>query len=129
MDKRHWHRLAVTLPAVLLLAAAATAAEAPETVAVFKIDRFEYRAGGGPDGFAWDAQGWIGDDDHKLRLELEGHGTVGRGDVEDAEIQLLYARRISDFWDAQIGIRHDVRPLPDQAQHRRVVAVLGGNGQ
>lgn len=114
MDKRHRLQIAVVAPAVLLLAATATAAEAPTTIAVFKVDRLEYRANGGPDAFAWDAQGWIGGDDHKLRLELEGHGTAGRGDVEDAEIQLLYARRISDFWDVQLGVRHDIRPLPDR---------------
>ncbi|MBM3488429.1 MAG: copper resistance protein B [Alphaproteobacteria bacterium] len=123
MDTGLLRRLAATLAAALLLASAATAADAPATIAVFKIDRLEYRAGGGPDGFAWDAQAWIGGDDHKLRLELEGHATVGRGEVEDAEVQILYARRISDFWDAQIGVRHDLRPRPD-----RTYGVIGLHG-
>ena len=32
------------------------------------------------------------------------------GDFEDAEVQALYSRYISKFWDAQIGVRYDLEP-------------------
>lgn len=58
----------------------------------------------------WDGEGWIGGDDEKAWLKTEGEWSDG--ELEDAEVQLLYSRAIAPFWDAQIGIRHDLRPDP-----------------
>lgn len=58
----------------------------------------------------WEGEGWIGGDVHKAWLKTEGEW--GDGDLEEAEVQLLYSRSIAAFWDAQIGIRHDFRPDP-----------------
>lgn len=59
----------------------------------------------------WDGEGWIGGDDEKIGLKTEGEWSNGK--LEDAEIQLLYSRTIAPLWDAQIGIRHDLRPDPE----------------
>ena len=45
------------------------------------------------------------------------------GKYEGAEVQLLYSRMISDFFDAQAGIRYDIKPEP-----RRAFFVLGLQG-
>jgi len=57
---------------------------------------------------AWDAQGWIGGDYNRFWWKSEG--SFADGDFEDAEVQALYSRYISKFWDAQIGVRYDLEP-------------------
>ncbi len=54
---------------------------------------------------AWDLDGWIGSDENKLWLKSEGERVSGV--LESAEVQALYGRNISAFWDAQIGLRQD----------------------
>lgn len=73
------------------------------------IDRLEYGAQPGPNVRNWDAQGWVGGDLNKFWLKTEGEDEPGRG-LERAELQLLYARRVSPFWHAQAGIRREGRP-------------------
>lgn len=43
--------------------------------------------------------------------------------MEEAEFQFLYSRMISEFWDVQAGVRHDVRPRP-----QTTYAVVGVQG-
>jgi len=77
------------------------------------LDRFEYRAKSGKDAWAWGAQGWWGGDTNKLWLKTEGEG-AWRGAAERADVQALYARRISPYWHAQAGVRQDARPTPSR---------------
>jgi len=56
----------------------------------------------------WDLDGWIGGDYNKLWLKSEGELLDGKS--EQAEFWAMYSRNISTFWDAQVGIRYDVRP-------------------
>ena len=56
----------------------------------------------------WDGDAWAGGDRHRAWLELEGEALDG--DVEEAEIQLLYSRPVADFWDVRIGLRQDFEP-------------------
>ena len=57
---------------------------------------------------AFDAQGWVGGDYNRFWWKAEGE--FADGDFEDAEVQALYSRYISKFWDAQIGVRYDLEP-------------------
>lgn len=78
-------------------------------------DRLEYRARDGRDGYLWDGQGWYGGDINKLWIKTEGEGTVGRK-LEDAEIQALWSRAITPWFDLQAGARQDYRPEgPDRS--------------
>jgi copper resistance protein B len=74
-----------------------------------------------------DAQAWLGKDLHKLWFKTDIEQTEGRerGDktTEAAELQALYSRAISPYWDLQLGLRHDQRPTPS-----RDWAVLGIQG-
>jgi copper resistance protein B len=72
-----------------------------------RADEFELRGQSGKDAFAWEAEGWAGTDDHKIALTSEGERLDG-GPTEKAEVQLLYRRLISDFFDLEVGARHDV---------------------
>jgi copper resistance protein B len=88
----------------------------------FEMDQLEYRSKNGRDTLNWDAQGWYGGDDHKAWLKTEGEKVRG-GKLENAEVQLLYSRRISEFFDLQMGARYDFRPEPE-----RGFAVFGVQG-
>ena len=79
----------------------------------FMVDQLEYRATDGTDYIAWDINGWIGNDDHKLAIKSEGEKPT-EGKLEKAEFQLLYRRPVSDFFDVEAGLRHDIRPDPDR---------------
>lgn len=56
----------------------------------------------------WEMDGWVGKDRDKLWLKSEGD--VTRDATERAEFWGLYSRAVSEFWDAQIGIRQDIQP-------------------
>lgn len=91
-------------------------------VVFFQADQFEYRAQDGKNNLKWDAQGWIGGDYEKVWLKTEGQKLIN-GKIDDAEVQLLYSRLLTDFFDVQAGFRYDPQPDP-----RRGYAVLGLHG-
>lgn len=113
--------LLLALPGLSPSAASAAMMD-DEIQTLFMVDQLEYRAADGTDNLAWDINGWIGNDDHKLAFKTEGEKPV-EGKLEKAEFQLLYRRPVSDFFDAQAGVRHDIRPDPD-----RTYGVIGVNG-
>lgn len=62
----------------------------------------------GADVLSWDAEAWVGGDVNKLWVASEGERADG--ETEHAEVQALYSRNVSTFWDLQAGLRHDVEP-------------------
>lgn len=89
----------------------------------FMIDRLEHVSRNGDDGYAWDdVQFWYGSDLNKLWLKSAGESAYGES-VEEAEVQALWSRAISPFFDVQAGVRYDIRPEPD-----RTHLVLGLQG-
>lgn len=86
-------------------------------------DRLEYRSNGGEPLFLWDAQGWWGGDRSKLWLKTEGEYAFEEDAFEEAEVQALWSRAISTFFDFQAGVRHDFAPGDD-----RTFGVLGVQG-
>jgi len=93
-----------------------------EPFAFLLLDRLEYRAQKGADAIYWDAQAWYGGDYNKLWLKSEGQQIIG-GRTQDADLQVLYARRIAPFWHLQGGFRSEVRPGP--TQNYGVLAIQG----
>ena len=89
---------------------------------LFLADRLEGGFGDGDERYAWDLQGWYGGDIHRLWFKSEGEGEPGDG-THELEVQALYSRAISPFFDAQLGVRYDVRPDPDRSY---VVAGIQG---
>jgi copper resistance protein B len=78
-----------------------------------RVDLAEYQVRSQGDGYRWDAEGWVGGDLHRLVLTSEGEGAVrDGGDVDEAELQLLYSRAISPYFDVRGGVRHDFDPHP-----------------
>ena len=102
--------------ALAILSSPAAAAELDDQIyTFFQLDQNEHRLSDeGEHAYAWDAQGWIGTDYDKLFLKSEGEQPLD-GPLEEAEVQLLYSRLISDFFDAQVGVRYDFEPDPERA--------------
>jgi copper resistance protein B len=99
----------------LLLSLTVHADEMHESaVSYVQMDRLEY--GLEPDAWLWDAQGWSGFDRDKFWWKTEG-------EEGSAELQLLYSRAVSTFFDLQTGLRHDFEPGP-----QRSFAVIGVQG-
>jgi len=73
--------------------------------------------------FVWEGQGWIGGDLQKLWLKAEGEYVTDDGGFEEAEMQALYSRAVSPFWELQVGVRQDIKPNPS-----RTYAVIGAQG-
>ena len=53
----------------------------------------------------WDLQGRYGGDYHRLWWKTEG--TLDDGSTEDAELQLLYSRAWTAYFDLQFGLRYE----------------------
>lgn len=99
--------------AFIFISSNATAAMNDDPVlGMFKLDKFELQTGDGEDPFVWEAQGWVGKDLNKFWFKTDGE--VVDGETEAAELQALYSRAISPFWDFQIGWRGDFRPEPER---------------
>jgi FtsP/CotA-like multicopper oxidase with cupredoxin domain len=80
----------------------------------------DYKLDAAEDLLAWDLDGWIGNDDHKLWLRSEGESE--RDELKHNEAWMLYSRRCSTFWDLQAGYRYDDKPF------NRSFLVIGLNG-
>ena len=70
------------------------------------FDLLEYRYNSsGPDTFVWDFVGWFGGNYNRLWVKTEGRQALSQGGRGEGDLQLLYGRLISPFWDFQIGAR------------------------
>ncbi|ALN86009.1 copper resistance protein B [Lysobacter capsici] len=70
---------------------------------------------------AWEGQAWFGNDTDRLWLRSEGEREDGR--VESANLEALYGRAISPWWDVVIGAKRDLRP-----EHGQTWAAFGVQG-
>lgn len=93
-----------------------------QTFTLVSADRLEWidDAGG---MLLWDLDVWHGGDIHKLWLKTEGERGLSGAGTEEAELQALYSRAITPFFDLQGGVRRSIRPGP-----ARTHAVLGLHG-
>ncbi|MGB2176871.1 MAG: copper resistance protein B [Hyphomonas sp.] len=90
--------------------------------AMIRFDRLEAQSFDGETVGVWDADAWYGGDINKVWLKTEGEYSFEENDLEEAEVQLLWSRAISRYFDLQTGVRYDFEP--DGLAH----AVLGVQG-
>lgn len=81
-------------------------------VSTIIIDQFEQRYAKDHNPLVLEAQGWIGQDLQKLWIKADIEHVDGSN--EESELQLLYSRAYTAFWDFQVGLRWDLEPTPDQ---------------
>jgi len=74
-----------------------------------RLEAFDAHHG---NGLAWEGQAWIGTDTDKLWLRSEGQRVDDR--TESSDLEVLYGRPISRWWDVVGGVRHDFKPGPSQ---------------
>jgi len=71
-----------------------------------RFDRLETWNADPGTGIEWAGQAWIGTDLDRLWLRSEGERV--RGTTQRADYEALYGHAISPWWNAVVGIRHDV---------------------
>lgn len=76
------------------------------------FDALEWQSTSSSGGVSWDNKGWIGGDKHRAWFRTEGETHDGR--LESAQVQVLYGRAFSRWWDVVAGVRQDLRPGPAQ---------------
>ncbi|MHA6287157.1 copper resistance protein B [Maricaulis sp. CAU 1757] len=90
----------------------------------FQTDRLEVQWDeDGEETGLWDINAWYGGRIHRLWIKSEAEYEFGHGEFEELEVQALYSRAISNFFDAQAGVRHDFKP--DAGRSHAVVALQG----
>ena len=86
------------------------------------IDELEAGFNDDEETYAWNAQGWYGGDIHRFWWKSEGEGAF-ENELEDAELQLLYSRAVTPYFDLQAGVRQSYLEGED-----RTDLVLGVQG-
>jgi len=81
---------------------------APNVHSLLLINRLEHWDGQHGSGQAWEASGWIGGNINRLWLRSEGERSGGRTEASDLEV--LYGRSVSPWWDVLVGVKQDFRP-------------------
>ena len=90
-------------------------------VSYLLVDRLEAWDRASGSGQAWEVNGWYGGDIHRLRLRSEGERDRGR--THEADVELLYGRAISPWWEVVAGMRQDF--IPGAAQTRAAIGIQG----
>ena len=94
---------------------------APEFNTYVLFNRLEATDGDHGRGQAWEAQAWFGGDINRVWLRSEGERADG--EFESADLEVLYGRSVTPWWDVVAGVRHDFEPGPS-----RTWAALGVQG-
>jgi len=79
----------------------------------FKIDELEWLDADDAADLRWDVDMWAGYSLNKLTLRTEGEQRDG--DIERSELQLLWTRSVTRWWDIVAGARADFAPGSDQS--------------
>lgn len=77
-----------------------------------RFNRFEAWDADPGTGQAWEGSAWMGGDVQRLWLRSEGEREHGH--TKAADLEVLYGRGISPWWDLVAGVRHDFAPGPSQ---------------
>lgn len=81
---------------------------APEIHSMLLVNRLEHWDGQHGTGQAWEASGWVGGNINRLWLRSEGERSDGR--TGSADLEVMYGRSVSPWWDVLVGVKHDFRP-------------------
>jgi len=87
------------------------------------LNQNELRMGDGDTTYRWSGEGWYGGNLNRAWFSSEGDLDTKTGELSDTEVQALYSRAISPFFDLQGGIRYDFGNMPGQGW-----AVVGVEG-
>ena len=78
------------------------------------VDRLEHiKTNDGANSTAYDLQAWFGRDYDRLVIKAEGDYTKGK--LQEARSELLWGHAVANYWDAQLGVRHDSGVGPNRS--------------
>ncbi len=78
------------------------------------VDRLEHiRTNDGANSTAYDLQAWFGRDYDRLVIKAEGD--YAKGQLQEARTELLWGHAVANYWDAQLGVRHDSGVGPNRS--------------
>lgn len=77
-------------------------------IAYANLDRLEWQDAENGSVLHWNVDSWIGGDINRLWIRSEGERADGV--TEEAELQLLFGRATTPWWDVVAGIRQDFQP-------------------
>jgi copper resistance protein B len=89
------------------------------------LDRLELAPGRDGTPVAVDATSWLGGDVNRLWVRIEGDQET-ESDAGEVEVEALYGRLVSPFWDALVGVRLDHRWGGDGATRAHLALGLEG---
>lgn len=95
-----------------------------ETFSFFLAELLEYRLSEDGGEGRWDTYGWRGGDYDRVWVKSEGDVSGGRG---QGDVQLVYGRLVSRFFDFQAGVRYE-QLWGDGTDPSRVQASVGFQG-
>lgn len=76
------------------------------------VEQLEWRQSDGEDPLVLEGYAWVGYDLQKFWLDLDLEYTDD--ELEELELQALYSRAFSPYWDWQIGARYNREPDQDR---------------
>jgi copper resistance protein B len=82
----------------------------PWSMVMANLAEYQARSGGG--GYRWEGEASFGGDINRLFLRSEGEGSRRTG-LDSAELQVLYSRTITPYFNLQAGVRQDFKPKPE----------------
>lgn len=88
-----------------------------------RFDKLEWNGPNSGGGARWDLEGFVGTDYDKLVFKSEGFYSGRTKNLEEGQLQVLYSRLISYYFNAQVGVRQDFSQKSD-----RTYAVIGLQG-
>jgi copper resistance protein B len=92
------------------------------------FDVLEFRPGrGGNSDFRWDIEGWYGTDKNRFFYKSEGERNTAFKADYDIDLQFLYSRLISPYFNFQTGVRFETQTFR-RANVTRPQAVVGFEG-
>lgn len=80
----------------------------PHVLTYVGFDELEYLATAEEHAIEYDGELWIGGDFNRIWFKAAGEHLTADADG-DLELQALYSRTVSSFWNAQMGVRVDHR--------------------
>ena len=92
------------------------------TVSSVMLNVGEWQVRDGENGYRWDGEAWFGGDINRVVVKTEGEGEAGFG-IETGDVQLLYSRAVTPYYDLQVGLRQDIQRGPS-----RTYATVGFEG-
>lgn len=76
------------------------------------MGEIETRSTAGSNPKVWAVDAWVGKDLEKIWIKTEGEKLNGK--ITEAELQVLYSKTTTPFWDLQYGIKKDFKPTPSR---------------